>query len=393
MTSLEASGPSLSLAELYEAIAWLFSHNGQPDQALQAVEQAIATWRALRDRPNTAYAGHGLFLLHANRADEALQAQEDAVRLVEGVGDLGTLAWALSHLAWIHEERGEYEQDRRSAERAFALAEQVRNASCSIFSMMRLGVSAFFTGDWPRAGTWFERAMALTDQVGLVQGQDYAVPRLELGRLRLAEGAWEEGSRYLEASLAPYAESSNVTMRRVAQGQLAERDVLAGNPAAACARLIPELDRPRLEERMVTQYILPVLAWAQLEAGEVEQAGATVADAVRRGRTGHCRLGLVRALRVQALVLLARERWDEAEQSLEEGLELARSMPYPHGEGRLLQVYGQLHSRKGELVQARERLEAAVAIFRRLGACKDVEWAERDLAALAGGAASRSTAS
>jgi hypothetical protein len=55
-------------------------------------------------------------------------------------------------------------------------------------------------------------------------------------------------------------------------------------------------------------------------------------------------------------------------------------MPYPQIEGRLLHVYGLLHVAKGELGPAQERLEAALAIFRRLGARKDAERVERALA-------------
>jgi hypothetical protein len=73
---------------------------------------------------------------------------------------------------------------------------------------------------------------------------------------------------------------------------------------------------------------------------------------------------------------------DSAEHAVEEGLALAQAIPYPHGEGRLLEVYGRLHRDRGEPTAARERLEAALAIFRRLGAGKDVERAEQDLAGL-----------
>jgi hypothetical protein len=47
---------------------------------------------------------------------------------------------------------------------------------------------------------------------------------------------------------------------------------------------------------------------------------------------------------------------------------------------RLLQVYGNLHAQHSESKPARERLEAALAIFRRLGARKDVERTEQLLA-------------
>jgi hypothetical protein len=45
-------------------------------------------------------------------------------------------------------------------------------------------------------------------------------------------------------------------------------------------------------------------------------------------------------------------------------------------------VYGELHLQRGEPHLARERLEAAQAIFRRLGARKDAERVEQALADL-----------
>jgi hypothetical protein len=89
---------------------------------------------------------------------------------------------------------------------------------------------------------------------------------------------------------------------------------------------------------------------------------------------------LVDALWVQAMVAIRQGRWEDAERPLEEGLSLARSMPYPYGEGRLLHAAGEMHVRKGEPEPARQRLEAALAIFRRLGARKDAERVERALA-------------
>jgi hypothetical protein len=55
----------------------------------------------------------------------------------------------------------------------------------------------------------------------------------------------------------------------------------------------------------------------------------------------------------------------------ENALALAPTLPYVYGEARLLPVYGRLHAKQGQPEQARERLEAALAIFRRLGAQKD----------------------
>jgi hypothetical protein len=111
----------------------------------------------------------------------------------------------------------------------------------------------------------------------------------------------------------------------------------------------------------------------------MEQAARTIAQALRRERAGQYRLALVGALRVQALIALRQGEVDTATHALVEGLALARAMPYPHGEGRLLEVYGRLHAQQGEFAPACERLAAALAIFRRLGARKDGERAEEQL--------------
>src|SRR5207245_1489607 len=122
--------------------------------------------------------------------------------------------------------------------------------------------------------------------------------------------------------------------------------------------------------------------WAHLELGDVAAAAALVGQALTLARAKNDRLALVDALRVQALLASRQHQWAEAEQALEEGLTLAHSMPYPYAEARLLHVYGAMHAQKGEPEPARERLEAALAIFRRLGARKDAERTEQALADL-----------
>jgi tetratricopeptide (TPR) repeat protein/transcriptional regulator with XRE-family HTH domain len=376
VAGLEASGPSSALSEAYQLLATNFGSSGQAERGSTAALRAVESARVVGERTRLARAlfSRAFTLLLLSHADEALQACEEAAR-VWGED------WAILHmLAWIYEERGEYEQGKQVAARCLALAEQARDPSGIIFSMSRLGLSAFLGGDWSSARAYLERGMALSQQVGYSEGLAYALPRCDLGRLLQAEGAWDQATNHFEAVLMSLAGTGGHSLTLVAHGHRAECEVFAGHPAAACARLMPLLDS--LEERMVTQYIRPVLAWAQYELGDLDRAAATAREATRRARSGTCRLGLVQALRVQAQALLARERWDEAEQSLAEGLAVARGMPYPHGEGRLLQVYGQLQVRRREPQAACERLEAALRIFRRLGARVDAERAEQLLAAL-----------
>ncbi|HVC82670.1 MAG TPA: hypothetical protein VNL35_19450, partial [Chloroflexota bacterium] len=87
-------------------------------------------------------------------------------------------------------------------------------------------------------------------------------------------------------------------------------------------------------------------------------------------------------LRIQARVSLKRRRWDEAEQAVDEGLTLARAMPYPYAEAHLLYAHGLLLAEQGHSGPGRERMDAALALFQTLGARKDAECLEREIAAL-----------
>jgi tetratricopeptide (TPR) repeat protein len=195
------------------------------------------------------------------------------------------------------------------------------------------------------------------------------------GKLRMQSGEWAAAAEDLAEVSALLERAGDLNPLREAQTLLAELDLLEGRPEAARDRLIPLLDRVSLEELDVTQ-LLPTLAWAHLELGNVATAREVVKQAIRRARAQSLHRALVDALRVQAMVAILQRDWESAEQALEEGSTLAQAMPYPYAEGRLQHVYGEMYLQKGEPGSARERLEAALAIFRRLGARKDIERAE-----------------
>lgn len=70
---------------------------------------------------------------------------------------------------------------------------------------------------------------------------------------------------------------------------------------------------------------------------------------------------------------------EEAESKFAEAISMARSMPYPYAEAVALLEYGLLDIARGQPNQGWERLREASAIFRRLGARKDLERTEQSL--------------
>jgi tetratricopeptide (TPR) repeat protein len=342
-------------------------------------EQAVELGRALQDEQILAEAEgrRGLALVVLGRVEEALPVLEEAIRRSDAVGDLHSLYRSLNNLSALHEHRGAFAQAAPCSKRALEVAERMGNPNGIAFMTMRHGQIAFCLGDWRQARAHFERALALSREIGASTVVSECLN--SLGGQCLCEGAWEEASRYLRESLSMAERSGDRRSLQWAQVELAKLDLRAGRPEAARARLMPLLERLGREGPDV-EYVLPTLAWAHLEVGDVVQARDVGAQGVRRARATTNQLMLLDALRVQAMIATRQGRWAEAERSLEEGLALARSMPYPYAEACLLHVYKQMHAQQGEA--ARERLQAALVIFRRLGARKDAERLEQDLAAL-----------
>ena len=424
LESMEASGPSHGLAAMEAALAHLFFATGRYREQLAAAERAMALARRLGHDQILVEAAdrRGLALLMMSRVKEALQMLEEAQRLAEATSELDSLRRTLSNLARIHRDRGDLDRARTYLERALAVAHQQGDpAQVATLTSYRCELD-FYQGAWERAWMDSGRALRMAREMGTSWSLGHVL--VHHAQLCLATGSQETARGHLEEMLSipgvrgnsslhsqePWRAGGPAADRRVAGASthvqrvlapnmlsilghtdlhvlrpayrlLAECDILEGQPETARARLLPLLDRPGLEEWDVTA-LLPTLAWAHLDLGDPVQAEDTLALAFRRARAGNHRLALAEALRVQALLALRQERWVEAERALDEGLALAEQMPYPYAEGRLLHLYGRMHGRKGERGPALERLEAALMIFQRLGARRDMEQAQQDLAAL-----------
>jgi tetratricopeptide (TPR) repeat protein len=378
---LEAAHCSRGLAAVSAALASLYWLSGRAREALAAAARAADLARALGDRTLLATAEErsatALMSMGPHR-EEALRAAEEARRVAEKAGALEILGIALADVAMLYMDRGEFATSRVYWARAREALQQGDPLQIAC-ATQNSGELAYYMGDWSQARADLERAVAMTHPLGSPWGTWFAL--FPLGQLCLAEGDWEAVSRYVEQArtIAEHM-CDSLGRRREAQRLLAERDLLQGHPAATRARLVPLLGGPGVDETDVA--VLALLAWAHLELGELAEAERVVAEALARMRADNNRLDLVDALRVQAMVVSRQERWAEADQSLEEGLTLARSMPYPYAEARLLCVDGEMHMQKEEPDQAWKRLEAALAIFRRLGARKDAERTEQAIADL-----------
>jgi tetratricopeptide (TPR) repeat protein/transcriptional regulator with XRE-family HTH domain len=385
---VETSEPTRGLAALYAALADLFYVTDQPSEYLQSAERAAGLARAVGDVRILAMAleKHAQALLVLRRPDDALPVVEETCRVAEAAGDLENLSWGLQDMWQVYLQKGTPLLGGRYLERALAVAER-RGSPQQIATMLYyLGYVAFaYMGDWVRARAAQEQAIALNrrmDRRGPLVNN-----LLRAAEVCLAQGDAEASSCYLEEAVTAAEQNQQPDAVWVAQLLLTEHDLREGNRHAAHTRLVTAVKGAEPSEGWVStaRQMLPHLAWLHLEMGDVAEAAAVAAEIIARTRAeGWWGPGLVDALLVQASVAARQGRETEAEQAADEGLALARRLPYPYGEARLLHLMGRMHAERGALTPAREQLEAALAIFRRLGARRDSEQVERTLGILPG---------
>jgi tetratricopeptide (TPR) repeat protein len=367
MDLLTWSGPSPALASLHLALGGILQSLGRYEAMLAAAERAAEIAGAIGDERLLASAmeRRGIALSNLRRLDEAGAALEEAVLLLDRVGDLRGLISALGNLGEVHRIRGELHDARHFKDRGLGIAERIGNPDLVAYFLVNLGEVLLSLGAWEEARDYFNRAGEVLSALPSASATGKWIPAL-LGQVLLAMGKWEEAAVALQQALGMAEAREEREALELIHSTLGELEVLRGEPEAAIRRLEPLAGR----EGGFRVLIETTLAWALLEAGEETRAGELAGKAAAQGRAQGERLALVDALRVLGTALGKQGKRDEAAADLKEGLALARSLPYPYAEASILVEMGML--------------EEALAIFRRLGASKDIERTEQELAAHSG---------
>ncbi len=305
---------------------------------------------------------------------EALLILEQAIAAIERGGDLVVLWRALSNACAVSSRLGRMEEALRYMERALTIVERIGNPDQTSFVLGNLGSVLIGLGDWKAARVHLERALTL---IGEERTPNSANALQRLGNLATNEGKWQEAATLLNEALVVSERTGDRQVFELIQSDLAELDILTGRPLEAIRRL-----EKWAAAEDVPPYAQSVLARALLETGAVERAAEIVTEALPSVRARQNRYELIDGLLVYGMVLMHQGWAEEAASAIDEGMELARSLPLPHGEAQFLFQLGLLQQQRGDAEQARARLEEALDIFQRLGAMKDVEQTEQEIAKL-----------
>lgn len=377
---MEEAGPSLELASFYVEMARLYFFTGQYDSQATAAGRAVELANLFLDVPirTEAWTLYGQARSLLGDMQEGASALEYALELSESepVTPLPTQTVILGALSMMRLVEGRFDAAGSLAKRAVESAERRGDPGMIAIWKAALGLRAFLMGDWRQARNYYMQGVSLDRNVDPHSTSPYSL--FCLGWLDLSEGHVNRAVQILDESIEMAQHTGNLQALRWATGIRAEADLSEGHGEAALSRLLPLLDRPGLEEWDV-DLLLPRVAQAYAQLGDLERAESEATRAIDRARSRRERLPLGDALRSQARVLRCRGRTAEARSALDEALDVIKAMPYPYAEAQVLCDQAALRVDTADAWDARQLLEEARDIFRRLGAAKDVDRTQRAL--------------
>ncbi|HEX6800339.1 MAG TPA: AAA family ATPase [Ktedonobacterales bacterium] len=378
--------PTRGEVAVYTVLALLYWTSARYSKQAAAAARAASVARTLGDNDEVIWANalHGMALSLLGRLEDGVALLEGVLPQLEQKGDIDHFGLIVNQLAEAYACQGKFDLSLRYSVRVRELSEVFGNPLAKSYACYWLGLHALYTGDWRKSRAAFDESYSFAAPIEMAELRGVAAgyPLLGLGQLVSAQGEHELGGRYLEEALAGARRGIPPRLLRPVQGCLAEADLFAGQPVAALSRLDSLVETQAGREGIDATPLLPLLAWAHLEAGNLQRAEEVTAEALSRCRSERHQVALLDALRVRALLAIRLERWDQAAAALDEAISLARTMPYPYAEAKALYVYGELEVTRGDSAAARERYEQAQAICQRLGEVPYRQRIEQSLAGL-----------
>jgi tetratricopeptide (TPR) repeat protein len=289
---------------------------------------------------------------------------------------------AASLLSVAYLSMGSLDHCAALSERMLAAAERAGDQLVIAMHTTMLAGVCYVRGDWDRGRQLVARArecFAASSSPIAVRWVGVLAPAL------IWHGAWDQARAYLEGSLQVARSVQLASVERTALTYLADLDLLGGRPQDAVARLHPlTTGRPvAAVEDLNLEYpvdLFSVLAGAHLEVGDLDRARAYAGRAVDHARRMGAWVPGIRALEVHGMVLARDGRHDLARAAYQEGLDRARTMPFPYGQARLLHAYGLLDRQQQDHAAAQAKFAQALAILERLRADHDADRLRRAIA-------------
>ena len=364
----------------------LFRLRERLEEAVQLADEAV---RAARSANSTGWLAESLaarLLSEAalGRAGDAERTLAAALELQERCSERRVMAQPLFAVAVVWLWWDELDRANEAYELLLARAREMGDGSSLPYILVMCAQVECVRGDFALAAARADEGLEITEQAGQETLGAYllALRALAAAGAGDVEIARDCGTRGLELA----ERTSGRPAEQFALAALGALELSLGRAAEAAATLGPLVDFLRREgirepgaQRVVPDQVEALIALGELEAAE-ELAGWHERNAAELGRVS----ARSAAARCRGLLVAERGDLEGALQQLDEAVRLAADAPVPMEHGRALLVRGTLGRRARQKRAARESLEAAHALFDRLGARVWAERAEAELTRVSG---------
>jgi tetratricopeptide (TPR) repeat protein len=382
-TMLEEDPDSSEKGLLYQRMAHIYLHLGQPATALNWAQKAVDLFAELGVPMGIrlkAASSLGTAWTYTGRVDEGIAYNENVWAPVIKKGSalyIGVLGQQLTlSLALVRD----VPEARKWGEKTLPEASKFGAPTIELFLRRPLTLVHTLSGEVAKAEEFCQAVEAIQDKYSL--GETGAICPFEdvasIGFHHLRQGEWDKAREYLEVAIAVHKDRNNLAAVNACTFTLGSLNLEEGNFPKAEEFLLKSLGICRNGGNVLFElWVLPVLAELCLKAGQPDKAADYVDMGFELMKPDQSWYGLPAPIHLaKGMLATARKDWDTATKSFDKAIQINRQYQLPWDEAKTLYERGLMYlarARQGDRDKAHEDLDGALAIFQKVGAKKDAE--------------------
>jgi tetratricopeptide (TPR) repeat protein len=382
-TMLEEDPDSTEKGLLYQRMAHVYLHLGQPATALSWAQRAVDLFAGLGVPMGTrlkAASSLGTAWTYTGRVDDGIVYNENVWDPVVKKGSglvIGMLGQQLTlSLALVRD----VPRARKWGEKALPETTKFGIPTIELFLRRPLALIYALSGEVAKAEESCQAVEAMLDKYSLAETggicpfEDVA----GIGFHYLRQGEWDKAKEYLEEAIDTHQDRNNLAAVDACSLALGSLTLEEGDLPKAEELLLKSLEICRNGGNVLFElWVLPVLAELYLKMGQPDKAAEYVDRGFELMKPEQNWYGLPAPIYLaRGMLAAAGKDWDTATDSFDKAIEINRQYQLPWDEARTLYERGLMYLARGgqgDRDKAHEDLDEALAIFQKVGAKKDVE--------------------
>jgi tetratricopeptide (TPR) repeat protein len=382
-TMLEEGPDSTEKGMLYQRIAHVYLHLGQPTTALNWTQRAVDLFAGLGVPMGTrlkAASGLGTAWTYTGRIGEGIAYNENVWDPVVNKGSplpIGILGQQLTlSLALLRD----VPSARKWGEKALLEATKFGIPTMELFLRRPLALIYALSGEVAKADETCQAVETILNQ-GSVAETGAICPFEDVagvGFHYLRQGEWDKAREYLEGAIAVHKDRNNLAAVDACSLVLGSLSLEERDFSKAEELLLKSLEICRNGGNVLFElWVLPVLAELYLKTNQLDKATEYLDRGFEFMKPGQNWCGLPAPIYMaRGMLVTARKDWDTATESFDKAVEINRQYQLPWDEARTLYERGLMflaRGCKGDRDKAHEDLDEALVIFQKVSAKKDAE--------------------